>query len=68
MTFIIKSKTKFSFSPWLVTKFGIHEDDITRTRLGIQPEDPERICYYGAFQNTNIWKHSGTQYRVHSQV
>ena len=50
------------------TKLGPHDDDISRTRLGIQPDEPGRVCYYGAYKNTNIWKHSGTQYRIHAQV
>jgi len=46
-----------------------HQEEITRTRLGIQPaKETEKYCYYGTYENTNVWKHSGSQYRVHGHV
>lgn len=45
-----------------------HIDEITRTRLKIQPENSEKYCYYGEYENTNIWKHSEKQWRVQGHV
>jgi len=33
-----------------------------------QPDESNRVCYYGAYRNTNVWRHHGSQYRVHAQV
>ena len=45
-----------------------HAIEIARTRLGIQPEESQRVCFYGTYVNSNVWRHQGSQYRVHSQL
>jgi len=45
-----------------------HIDEITRTRLHIQPENSEKYCYYGKYENTNIWKHSEKIWKVQGHI
>jgi hypothetical protein len=52
----------WGFSAQSINQRSAHHDEITSTKLGIQPEDKAKSCYYGEYSNTNVWKHTGSQF------